>query len=478
MRHSRFLFILGALVLLSTTPAAAGAPDDDDDEDEFGSEFDEPSSSGGQPGPATGAGVAGTQGDDGLTHEERGARHAASFKQKAGVTTTASGLQYRVLASGPATGGSPRPDSPCKVHYVGRVLGTSEVFDSSRARGSPAEFAPNRVIAGWTEALQLMRPGDRWELHLPPALAYGDRGAGGGKIPGAATLVFDVELLSWREPSWRDWLTMQTGIFAIGMLWMLANALGLGPAGAGGGGAPVVPLARARQGFGAPPPAALPGKDEGKGKGKGKGKGGKEGSGRGAGAAESKQVQPGSRCFFDISIGGAPAGRIEFTLFDGVAPKTTRNFRALCTGEKGVGKAGKPLHFKGSAFHRIIPGFMLQGGDFTRGNGTGGESIYGEKFADEWEHGMVRHSQPGLLSMANAGTDTNGSQFFVTTAATPHLDGKHVVFGEVAGDAGMEVVRKAEGVGSASGTPSERVVVEDCGVLGASVGAKEAKKIR
>ena len=120
-------------------------------------------------------------------------------------------------------------------------------------------------------------------------------------------------------------------------------------------------------------------------------------------------------------------------------------------------------HRQGSPFHRVIPQFMCQGGDFTRGNGTGGESIYGAKFADEFEHGVVMHSQPMLLSMANAGPNTNGSQFFITTAPTPHLDGKHVVFGEVV--EGMDVVRGIEKLGSQSGKTKGRVVVQDCGEL-------------
>merc|ERR1711880_12446 len=169
------------------------------------------------------------------------------------------------------------------------------------------------------------------------------------------------------------------------------------------------------------------------------------------------------KVFFDVSTGGKPAGRIEFELFADVVPKTAENFRALCTGEKGKGKSGKPLHYKGSSFHRIIPDFMLQGGDFTRGNGTGGESIYGEKFADE--NFKVKHDNPGLLSMANAGPGTNGSQFFITTVPTPHLDGKHVVFGKV--ESGMEIIRDIENLEVAPGDNKPHVSVEiiECGEL-------------
>ena len=167
------------------------------------------------------------------------------------------------------------------------------------------------------------------------------------------------------------------------------------------------------------------------------------------------------RVFFDINIGGAPAGRIVFELFADVTPRTAENFRALCTGEKGEGQSGKPLHFKGSGFHRIIQEFMCQGGDFTRGNGTGGESIYGEKFKDE--NFQLKHDRPNLLSMANAGPNTNGSQFFITTVETPWLDGKHVVFGQVV--EGANVVKLMEAVGSRSGTTSKPVVIADSGQL-------------
>ena len=148
-------------------------------------------------------------------------------------------------------------------------------------------------------------------------------------------------------------------------------------------------------------------------------------------------------------------------LFGDVVPKTVENFRALATGEKGNGKSGKPLHFKNSIFHRIIPNFMIQGGDFTQFNGRGGESIYGEKFADE--NFELKHEAPMYLSMANAGPNTNGSQFFLCTVPTPWLDGKHCVFGSVTG--GMDVVKKVEGVGSSSGKTAKPVVVADCGQL-------------
>eukprot|EP00877_Chromochloris_zofingiensis_P009862 jgi/Chrzof1/5129/Cz15g12150.t1 len=165
--------------------------------------------------------------------------------------------------------------------------------------------------------------------------------------------------------------------------------------------------------------------------------------------------------FFDVAAGDQPLGRITMELRADVAPKTAENFRALCTGEKGVGKSGKPLHFKGSKFHRVIPNFMCQGGDFTAGNGTGGESIYGMKFADE--NFTLKHTGPGILSMANAGPNTNGSQFFLCTASTPWLDGKHVVFGQVKD--GLDVVKKVESYGSQSGKTSKPITVTDCGQL-------------
>lgn len=180
------------------------------------------------------------------------------------------------------------------------------------------------------------------------------------------------------------------------------------------------------------------------------------------------------RCFFDVSIGGLPAGRIVFELQPELAPKTCENFRALCTGEKGIGqKTGKPLHYKGIVFHRVVKDFMIQSGDFSNSNGTGGESIYGGTFDDE--EFTLKHDKPFLLSMANRGKNTNGSQFFITTQPAPHLDNVHVVFGTVV--SGHDLVRQIEQLPvDRNSRPLQDAVVANCGELVRQVRERKEKK--
>jgi len=168
------------------------------------------------------------------------------------------------------------------------------------------------------------------------------------------------------------------------------------------------------------------------------------------------------RVFFELTCENKPLGRILMELFQDKTPRTAENFRVLCTGEKGIGKMGKPLHYKGSIFHRVIPQFMIQGGDFTHFDGRGGESIYGHKFDDE--NFLLKHNGPGLLSMANAGPNTNGSQFFITTVPTPWLDGGHVVFGRVL--EGMDVVRLVESAkADRNSRPLSPITISECGEI-------------
>merc|ERR1712012_392346 len=175
----------------------------------------------------------------------------------------------------------------------------------------------------------------------------------------------------------------------------------------------------------------------------------------------SKNDRP--RVFADMTIGNVPLGRVVFELFTEIAPKSAENFRSLCTGEAGIGKTTeKPLHYKGCLFHRVVKNFMIQGGDFVNFNGTGGESIYGGTFEDE--EFILNHDRPYLLSMANRGKNTNGSQFFITTAPAPHLDGLHVIFGQVV--SGKEVVKEIEELDTdKKDRPLQDVRIVNCGEL-------------
>jgi peptidyl-prolyl isomerase F (cyclophilin D) len=172
-------------------------------------------------------------------------------------------------------------------------------------------------------------------------------------------------------------------------------------------------------------------------------------------SCHSDAVPPGlPRCYLDVTVNDKKLGRIVVELRTDIVPKTAENFRALCTGEKGFG-------YKGSPFHRITPGFMCQGGDITDKNGRGGKSIYGDQFDDE--NFELKHTGPGVLSMANRGPNTNGSQFYLCTAATPHLDGRYVVFGRVV--QGMDIVRRIEAYGTRDGKPKAKIMIADCGEL-------------
>mmetsp|Transcript_23155 Transcript_23155/g.39728 ORF Transcript_23155/g.39728 Transcript_23155/m.39728 type:complete len:166 (+) Transcript_23155:3-500(+) len=164
----------------------------------------------------------------------------------------------------------------------------------------------------------------------------------------------------------------------------------------------------------------------------------------------------------DIRVGGKELGRLTFELYKDIVPKTAENFYMLCGGKGYCKKTGHHRNYKGCNFHRIIPGFMIQGGDYVFNNGRGGESIYGPKFPDE--NFKVKHNKPFLLSMANSGPDSNGSQFFITTVPCPHLNGKHVVFGEVV--KGHDVVQQMEAVGTEEGKTKTRVIITDCGRIG------------
>ena len=370
---------------------------------------------------AIAAATASMSSPDGLKYMDKNAK-------KKGVKVLESGLHFRQTRKGNANGLTPNKTSTCHVNYRGKNVQGNE-FDASKKHGNdPMKFAPKDVIKGWTEALMMMKEGEKAEIVVPAELAYGKRKMGEYIVEGSV-LIFDIELVKVELDTvgfdFLDYvkkLPMSIWAFIAYFIYQI---------------------------FMPSTPSAARGK-----KLKASDQVGKKGN---------------KKVFLDVAIHKddtvVHTGRIEMELFNEIVPQTAENFFQLCTGEKGIGKCGKPLHFKDSIFHRIIPGFMAQGGDFQNSNGPGGESIYGNKFEDEFDEtkGYVAHNEPYLLSMANSGPNTNGSQFFITFANTTWLDTKHIVFGKVV--KGSETVERMQKTGAQTGNIDGKVFVQDCGAL-------------
>jgi peptidylprolyl isomerase len=464
------------------------------------------------------------------------------------------GIMKRIITAAPEDAESPPSGTLVTAHYTGTLESDGSKFDSSVDRGKPFEFTigEGQVIRGWDEGFASMKVGEKSVLTIRSDYGYGANGSP-PKIPGGATLVFEVELLGFKEKPKEKWdltdeerreeatkiKTKGTELFQnkkyrqaaatyedaaryvyedeegesvpdddkplyvscwsnAAMCHIKVSAWsdairccndvlkvegekdnlkalyrrGLAKMHCGLLKDAKIDLMSAykldskskdiRKAI-----ALLKEKTAASKKKEKAAFGGMFGK---VSMYDDKQgiIMPNAdgknpHVYFDIKHGDEELGRIIMQLYRDITPKTAENFRCLCTGEKGNGAtSGKPLHYKGCTFHRVIKDFMIQGGDFTQGNGMGGESIYGEKFADE--NFTLKHTEGGLLSMANAGAGTNGSQFFITSRATPHLDNKHVVFGRVV--QGMDIVRKIEDVEKGEGDcPVVDVIIADCGEM-------------
>jgi peptidylprolyl isomerase len=342
------------------------------------------------------------------------------YMTKSDVIIRPSGLRYRILRNGREDGKSPQKNSACECRYIGKNV-WGQVFDTSgENENDTAIFYPGEVIKGFGEALLLMKEGDKWEIVIPADIGYG-KYAKGLSIPSGATLIFELELVSVGAPKEFTYIKREYLLWILAIGYLVYNYY-------------VSTKKMAEIQMKTPIPVET---------------------------VSGKSGNP--LVYFTISVDDKVLGNIEIELFSKVCPKTCENFRCLCTGEKGMSLSGPPLHYKGSSFHRIIPSFMCQGGDFTRGNGTGGESIYGNNFDDEFDNGYIPHSEPFLVSMANAGPGTNGSQFFITLDKTPWLDEKHVVFGKVLD--GSDIVQQMAAYGSSTGKTKCSVKIVDCGEI-------------
>ncbi|KNC86883.1 hypothetical protein SARC_00978 [Sphaeroforma arctica JP610] len=328
----------------------------------------------------------------------------------------------QVLHRGDEDGNYANIQDSIEAHLIITLSDGSEVVNTRR-NGYTTTKAVTSMNDGMTEGLQMMKIGDHFQFFIPSekrtGASYGD-----SVYPGDV-LIYDVEVFDIMEPNYLSWTEDPKKILGVlvflyfGLKYFRDDRRKL-----------TLPLV----------------------------------------TTDKATAPTNTRVYMDISIGGEAAGRIVFELFNNITPRTATNFRCICTGEKGKSSNGLDLNYKGVEFHQVKPGFLIQGGDISKGKRMS-ESIYGGRFKDEWTHGTIQHSKAGLLSMANAGKDTNGSQFFILLGKAEYLDGKHVVFGMVDESdedickVSYDVLDAISAVGAKSGKPKKKVVVESCGVV-------------